>query len=364
MIFGVLTQGFCAYGGIANATQDIVHALTDNEASVSFEALTLTGEASDDYLTGRIRQRKPIPNKVLFSFTVLWETFRLKPNVIYCNHLFLAPLVAIVAALYGKPFMLHLHGLELKGRNRLLQRLALRRASKLICVSNDTAELARRFSSVALDNVVILPNRVRSLFKPPADRYLLRRRLGIPDGPALLTVSRLDPFQKHKGHDLILQSLGRLLNMWPDLKYYIVGEGDDRRRLELLADNLGVRDSVHFLGRISDEELVNWYGAVDLYVMPSSGDGFGIAFVEAMACGTTALGLSEGGAVDALRPGELGYACPREEFDDVLYGLVEVSLNQTLKEKQDLSSKTRLMFGESAFNSRVKSLLHSLVTLA
>ena len=69
---------------------------------------------------------------------------------------------------------------------------------------------------------------------------------------------------------------------------------------------LGVADRVRFMGEVGPDILVDAYRMADLFVMPSTGEGFGIAFIEAMACGTPALGLAVCGARDAFGDGELG----------------------------------------------------------
>ena len=70
---------------------------------------------------------------------------------------------------------------------------------------------------------------------------------------------------------------------------------------------------MRFLGAVDQNCLVDAYRAADLFVMPSTGEGFGIAFLEAMACGTPALGLDVAGARDALADGELGTAVSDED---------------------------------------------------
>ena len=93
----------------------------------------------------------------------------------------------------------------------------------------------------------------------------------------------------------------------------MIGEGEDRSRLIEIARRLGVADRVRFVGFASPEILVQSYRMADLLVMPSTGEGFGLAFIEAMACGTPALGLAVGGACDALGEGELGTMLSHED---------------------------------------------------
>src|SRR5262249_46355572 len=88
--------------------------------------------------------------------------------------------------------------------------------------------------------------------------------------------------------------------------YLVVGEGDDRKRLQARAREAGLSHRVRFLGAVGLPRLIEIYRAVDLFVMPSTGEGFGIAFLEAMASGTPSIGLDVAGARDSLADGELG----------------------------------------------------------
>ena len=118
----------------------------------------------------------------------------------------------------------------------------------------------------------------------------------------------MDSRERYKGHDRVIAAIPDLVAKGHDIRYLVVGEGDDRARLEALARDAGVSDRVRFLGAVGLQSLVETYRMADLFVMPSTGEGFGVAFLEAMASGTPALGLDVAGAKDALADGELGTA--------------------------------------------------------
>jgi phosphatidylinositol alpha-1,6-mannosyltransferase len=104
--------------------------------------------------------------------------------------------------------------------------------------------------------------------------------------------------------------------------YVVVGQGHDRARLEALAVQAVGAERVRFLGGVGLNRLVDAYRMADLFVLPSKGEGFGIAFIEAMASGTPVLGLSIAGAMDALADGELGTAVSETEFTATLARLL------------------------------------------
>jgi len=124
----------------------------------------------------------------------------------------------------------------------------------------------------------------------------------------LLTVGGL---WGRKGHDLVLQMLYNVIQKYPDIMYVIVGDGNNRENLENLATELGVRDSVDFVGRKSGDELVAYFKACDVYVhtpkvLDLKFEGFGIVYLEASACGRPIVATDAGGIRDAVIDGETG----------------------------------------------------------
>ena len=183
----------------------------------------------------------------------------------------------------------------------------------------------------------------------PGDGTALRLAWGLQRKRVLLTVGRMDAREGYKGHDRVIAALPELLAAGHDVVYVVAGEGDDRARLQNLVAGRGVAERVRFVGVLDRGVLVDAYRMADLFVMPSSGEGFGIAFLEAMACGTPALGLAAGGAVDALADGEFGAMASETEFAPVLARLLTIP-------KQDphaLAAAVQSRFGYAAFSRRV-----------
>jgi glycosyltransferase involved in cell wall biosynthesis len=119
--------------------------------------------------------------------------------------------------------------------------------------------------------------------EPPAAGGLRRG-----DGPpSLVTVAHLIP---RKRHGDVLRALAVLEPRHPRLRYRIIGDGPERGRLEALAARLQIADRVEFLGQLGPAEALAEARTATLFVMPSTEEAFGVAYIEAMAAGVPAIG--------------------------------------------------------------------------
>src|SRR5207245_10359928 len=119
--------------------------------------------------------------------------------------------------------------------------------------------------------------------------------------------------------DTVRQGVPAIVERGADGRYAVAGGGPERESLEELAHKLGVADRVRFLGQVSERDLPALYNLATVYVGASRRgerigvEGFGIALVEASACGVPVVGGNAGGVPDAVRDGEAGLRVPPEE---------------------------------------------------
>ncbi len=348
-VLALAAAAFGGYGGIAQSTQDLMHAVA---ALDPVERITiLPREAAGDVtgLPSAAVQLPAIPGRLKYTATAARLALTRRPDIIYCGHLYMAPLAATLARLTRSRLVAHLHGLELYGNVSSGQRAALKRADMILCVSHDTSERLREVTSGAPVHAPVIYNTYAPHFCP-GDRPAARTAFALEDQQkVLLTVARLDTRQRHKGHDMVLQQIPSLVAAGHDVVYLVCGVGDDLERLKAVATELGVADRVRFLGRVPFSELPDLYRAADIYVMPSTGEGFGIAFIEAMACGTPAIGLAVRGAKDALSHSSLATAVTPEAFPAAL----ELALRAPQAAHEQGAATIAEQFGWPAFQRRV-----------
>jgi len=111
----------------------------------------------------------------------------------------------------------------------------------------------------------------------------------------------------------------------------VVGHGDDLPRLRTLAIDCGVGDCVHFLGRLSSEELAACYANSDVFAMPSTGEGFGLVFLEAMAFAKPVVGAACGGTTDIVEHGINGLLVPPGDIQKLTEALDSLLRNDAFR---------------------------------
>ena len=130
---------------------------------------------------------------------------------------------------------------------------------------------------------------------------------GFPSGQVILTVARWAASERYKGADELIGALAPLSEDFPNIHLVAVGGGDDLPRLRKLAANLGVSSRVHFMEGLSREQTAACYAHADVFALPSTGEGFGLVFLEAMAFSKPIVAAAAGGATDVVEDGVNGF---------------------------------------------------------
>lgn len=354
-MLALVTDAFGGRGGIAQYNRDFLSALAQGDAPSPI--FVLPRRAPDPVLPPPgIVQAPARFSRIAYAFHALRTA---RADVVFCGHLYMVPLAALLARLKGAKLIVQVHGVEAWTRPSAMQRAAVEAADLVLCVSRDTRARVLEWAALAPERVVVVPNTVSEIFCP-GDGASLRAKWNLNGRRVLLTVGRIDLCDRYKGHDRVIAALPYLVAQGHDVVYVAIGEGDDIERLKKIAADIGVDDRVRFMGAVAPETLVEAYRAADLFVMPSTGEGFGIVYLEAMACGTPALGLAAGGAVDALADGELGIIAN----EDDLAATIGRELRSPKRAAGDLALATRARFGWQAFAAQIDAMRTRLLEAA
>ena len=260
------------------------------------------------------------------------------------------------------------HGTEVWGHLNGILGKALRQASGVLPVSRFTADVLQTEGGISPDRLRVVPNTFREdLFSPgPKPSFLLERYALTRDQPVLLTIARLAACEQLKGQDHVIRALPLLIKRFPDLRYVIGGRGDDEPRLRRITEDLGLKEHVIFAGFIPESELADHYRLADLYVMPSRSEGFGIVFIESLACGRACIAGNLDASNEALDNGRLGFVVnplDSQAIADAVHRFFSHEHDQPwLHEPETLHREVVRLFGKAAFrrqfNEALKDLLH------
>jgi phosphatidyl-myo-inositol dimannoside synthase len=357
----LLTDGFGGFGGIAKFNRDFIQAL---DASAVTERV---------YVLPRLIPHpieQPIPESVVYDRTtargkfaflrrVLWYTWRgSKPDIVICGHLNLLPAAWLMCRLRGARLALIIHGIDAWTPRSWFFKFMLASVASTIAVSRYSAGRFCAWSGVSHDRIFILPNSVDlNSFTPEPRNMALAKRYGVQENKVILTVGRMASQEKYKGFDEVIEAMPELLRRIPTLKYIIVGDGDDCDRLKSKARSLGVSEQVIFTGRILEEEKALHFCLADAYVMPSHGEGFGIVFLEAVACGLPAIGSKVDGSREALLDGRLGHLVDPKIPEELIDAVTKVLKSDARRERNDALT----IFDVPHFKSRVAEWLKGML---
>jgi phosphatidylinositol alpha-1,6-mannosyltransferase len=317
-VLALLTDAFGGQGGIAQYNRDFLSALAACEGVGDVIVLPRASARSPERLPSGVRQLRPVKGRLAYSFAALGAARAHRPiDVVFCGHLFMAPLAAIVAKLVRARLWVQVHGTDAWQELSSLHRRSVEAAAVVTSVSRYTRLRLLEWVGIDPARVKVLPNTVDPRFQPgPTPSYLIERHAA-GGRKVLMTVSRLAASEQQKGQDRVIRTLPRVLLDHPETIYLIVGDGDDRPRLEALAAEFGVAEKVRFVGLVAPEELPDYFRLADVFVMPSTCEGFGIAFLEAMASGIHVIGGNKDGSLDPLGDGAIGRAVDPDNREEL-----------------------------------------------
>jgi glycosyltransferase involved in cell wall biosynthesis len=152
-----------------------------------------------------------------------------------------------------------------------------------------------------------------------------------PEGRVILTVGRWAASERYKGVDDLIRAVAQLQTKFPRICLAAVGDGDDLPRLKKIAGDLGVSESIRFLTNLSREEIAACCARSELFALPSTGEGFGLVFLEAMAFGKPLIGVARGGITDIIENRVNGLLVPAGDLKSLVDALAELLENESLR---------------------------------
>jgi phosphatidylinositol alpha-1,6-mannosyltransferase len=324
-------------GGIENLLSNLCQELSKNHPLFVISSFASSAENREKWV---FRPRWP----GLVSFFIyalcqgsllLWRNRGI--NVVLGGSAGVLPVVILLAKVFHRKSVVHIHGSDLMYSSITYQLLWLRwlgKVDRVVANSHYTASLALRKRANRDALIVIPPSVGREHFVPMKDEGG-KREMGLGGRKVLLYVGRL---ARRKGvREFLERSLFRIVSEVPEVSFLIVGEnptdslihqdGDVLGELKDLVLDLKLQAHVRFLGGVSDAELTKIYRVSDLMVLPALSvkddvEGFGIAIVEAAAAGRPCVATRVGGIPEAIEDGMSGILVEPEDYEPMSRAIV------------------------------------------
>lgn len=364
----VFLEIFAREGGIQSYVKDIFRAYLGLSGDYKAEVFLLRDSSgcsnpfeSENLKFHYFQNQSPQLGRIKMAAVLLQYLLQKRPQHVFCGHINLAVLIKTLCQPLGIPYTVLTYGKEVWQPLKPQERRALASAAGIWTISRYSRDRA-----CAANNLD--PNKVKMLacaidadkFTPGSKLPELVAKYNLTDNKVLMTVARLWSGDIYKGVDVTIRALPQIAQVFPEVKYLVIGRGDDQPRLAQLAQDLGVSDRVVFAGFVPTEELIAHYHLADAYIMPSQ-EGFGIVYLEAMACGVPVLSGDDDGSADPLQDGKLGWRVPHRNPEAVAAACIEILKGDDQRcDGQWLREQAIANFGMDAFQQQLVSLVKSL----
>ncbi len=313
-------------------TSHAVQVLTPQDYAAEEEIADFNG--SQPFAISRFIGGKTAFSKALTRICKLNSILRhFKPDVVLVSGSRSIWMTSFLMTFYRNvPWVVVAHGTEfgqMSGLKAWLTKVSANQASALICVSEYTRQAVRALG-VDKPPMEVVHNGAddAQYFKLNQDKIIeLRRSLDVENKFVLLTVGNVSA---RKGQEVVIRALPAIRQKAPQVVYWMAGLPSERESLQRLAKNLGVEESIRFLGRVSNQRLLELYNACDLFVMTSrqleNGDfeGYGIAVIEAALCGKAAVVSDNSGLAEAVLDGQTGLLVPQNDKESTADAILQL----------------------------------------
>jgi len=360
----VLLTAFSYQGGIEKFNRAFLKACSEiiyeKNRQLAVRVLHDSGTPDDRYVKPEV-YKNYAGKRFHFLFESFFQLFHTK--VLLLGHLNLSVLGFISKCLFPqKKLIVICHGVEVFTPLRGLRKWVLDKADEILAVSHFTKEQLVKQQQLSPEKIKVFPNTIDPCFKLPAafekPLYLSERYHIQPGQKVLFTLTRLNSKEGYKGYDKVLRVLPSLLEKGINLKYIIAGKADEPEaaRINQLLTEMNLQRHVIMTGYIADEEVTDHLLLADLFVMPSKGEGFGIVYIEAMACGLPVIAGNKDGSTEALQFGKLGTLIDPDDPEELKMAIESALV--AVSNPFQLQKNVLGCFSYELFSQRLKTILN------
>lgn len=349
------TDAYGGHGGIALYNRDIIDALALMPAIKEIVVIPRTMLLKPEGIPEKVRFLQDVAGSKFSFIKAAFAAATGKFDLVICGHINILALAVMINKKLRAPLVLMVYGIDVWQSPYNLAKFWLKKVSAVWSISLITTERMMAWAGIEKSKFVQLPNAIHlDRYGLAEKRQDLLQRYGLQNKKVLMTLARLLSAERYKGVDEVLEAMPNLLKQNPALSYLVVGDGNDRQRLQEKAASLGLQDHVVFTGFIDETEKADHFRLGDVFVMPGRGEGFGFVFLEALACGVPAVGSQLDGSREALMQGELGELVDPSNQQSIQNGIL-----LALAKPKEISGKLKY-FSWPQFRERLEHAVNSL----
>jgi glycosyltransferase involved in cell wall biosynthesis len=283
-------------------------------------------ENAKDVMTYKLSKKLPGKLSYLTSIgelkTILKE---FKPDILHAHY---ASSYGLVGALTKfTPYVISVWGSDIfefprkNVINKLLLNFSLSKANFVCSTSVFMANETKKYTTKQIE---ITPFGVNTdIFKV----------MSLPKSNDVTVFGVVKSLSDRYGFSDLFKSFSILSRKYENIELVVVGDGECREKYENQIQNLGIQDKVRMVGRVQNEDVPKYLNEMDIFVLPSIEDSFGVAAVEAMACGTPVIVSDAGGLQEVVIEGETGYIVPMRNPEKLAVAMEKLLLDKNLQSK-------------------------------
>ncbi len=314
---------------------------------------TWPGESAVVALLRDGRDLPTISDKVGFGWAMGRRQLTQPPRWIVFAHLGLARVERFIPVRARAPYAVFLHGVEAWCRLPPSDVDLLNGARLRLVNSAFTARRVREVNP-EVESLDVCPLALPE--EPAGDPSGRESR---HDGQTVLVVGRMAAGERYKGHEQLIDVWPDVVKLEPEARLVIVGDGDDRPRLEAKARASVAAGRIRFAGFLPRRELDALYEMAAVFAMPSRSEGFGLVYLEAMAHQLPCIGSIHDAAGEIVSDGESGRLVDTDRPDELVGALVDLLGDRDLRTRMGRAGYERwkTQFSYARFKERAVTLL-------
>jgi len=366
----LVTDAFGGRGGIASYNRNLLQALCSYPTMERVLAIPRKVYYDLEKMPSNLDYRvDSAGSKLKYAYACLRTIFfHRRFDLIICAHIHLLPIARVMGLVYRCPIVPIIYGVDVwSPTSRKVVNYLCNRLTSFIAIRRLTARHFIQWAGIPHENYYYLPNCIDEFKYGIRERKDdLIERYGIRGKTVVMTAGRLDTGHDfYKGFDEMLEVLPELRKRIPNLAYLVMGDGEDKKRLEDKARRLGVTDMTIFAGYVPEAEKADHYRLADVFAMPGSNPEFDrypyrFVFLEALACGVPVVGCKLEDPLEVNDPeSQLIIQVDPNNKDEIIDGVL-TALSRPKGRLQ--SGIEKFYFG--AFRAKLHGILTDIVSAA